>query len=114
MRKVERRAVRAAPQDPRRTRRRSTAKPRRIRTVLFSSSTPQVSLNPLHCHPSIEKQRVVSLRADGGAVEFVVPDVLQPDARVEPRPSRRKVLDERDVGDLADPAAAVRAENAGK
>src|ERR1700687_1277678 len=113
MRKVERRSVRAAPQDPRRTRRRSTAKPRRIRTVLFSSSTPQVSLNPLHCRPSIEKQRVVRLRDDGGAVEFVVPAVLQPDARVEPRPSRRKILNKRNMGDLADPAVAVRAEAAG-
>src|SRR3984957_17501321 len=114
MRRVERRAVRAAQRDPRRTRRRSAAKPRRIRAVLFSSSTPQASLNPLHCYPCIEKQRVVSLRADGGAVESVVPDVLQPNTRVEPRPSRRKILDERDVGDLADPAVAVRAEAAGK
>src|SRR5580693_10741962 len=114
MRKVERRAVRAAPRDPRRMRQRSRAKPRRIRAVLFSSSTPGVSLKLLHCYPCIEKQRVVSLRADGGAVELVVPDVLQPDARVEPRPSRRKILDERDVGDLADPAVAVRAEAAGK
>src|ERR1700692_4818722 len=114
MRQVERRAVRPAPRDPRRTRRRSAAKPRRIRAVLFSSSTPRVSLNPLHCYPCIEEQRVVSLRADCGAIELVVPDVLQPDARVEPRPSRRKILDERDVGDLADPAVAVRAEAAGK
>src|SRR5271168_5409956 len=102
-----------APRYPRQMRRRSAAATRLcLRALLLSSRASASCL--LHCQPEIEERCVVIRRTDAGAVEPLVPGVLQPDARVEPRPSRRGAADEWNVGDLADPAVTVRTEAAGK
>src|SRR5665213_3410699 len=68
----------------------------------------------LHRQPQIQERCIVARSADAGSVEPVVPGVLQPDTRIEPRPSRSDAAYERDIGDLGDPAVAVRTEAAGK
>src|SRR5215467_633747 len=55
----------------------------------------------------MQKQRVVVVCTNRGAVEFVVPGVLQADAHVRPRPSRCRTRPERDIRDLSYPAVAV-------
>src|SRR6516225_1027382 len=76
--------------------------------------SPDVTRGGLEGNPGMEEQGVVVLGTDRGAVELVVIDVLQADAGVEPRPAERLAGAERDIGDLGDPAVAVRRQrNAG-
>ena len=51
---------------------------------------------------------------DPGAFEFFVNGVIETNARVEPRPARRRTGSERDVGDLGSKAIAVRAQTTRK
>ena len=61
-----------------------------------------------HRQPDVSEQRVVGRGADASAVEPIVPGILQPDARVEPRPAWREAADEWDIGDFGDPAVGIR------
>src|ERR1700687_2427807 len=89
----------------------STAKPRRLRALLFSLRPPPLfDCVSSHRQPHVSEQRVVGRSTDAGAVEPFVPGVLQPDARIEPRPTRRETGDKWDIGDLGDPAVGIRAE----
>ena len=56
----------------------------------------------------MEEQGVFVVGASRRAVEFVVVGVLQTDACIEPRPTRRLADTERDVGDFGREAVAVR------
>src|ERR1700730_5857385 len=97
--------------DPLQMRKWSIAKPRRLRAVLLSLRPPPLfDYVSSHRQPHVSEQRVVGRSADAGAVEPFVPGVLQPDARIEPRPTRRKTANKGDIGDLGDPAVGVRAE----
>src|SRR5579872_4507300 len=97
--------------DPRQKQRPSTAITR-LRAMSFSSRAS--AFVSLHRQPQIEERRIVIRSANVGAVESFVPNVLQPDAGVEPRPARRGAADEWDVGKLGDPAGTVRTEAAGQ
>src|SRR5450759_1519553 len=61
----------------------------------------------LHRKPKIGEQRVVIMREYSVSIEFVVVSVLEPNARISPRPSWRLAANERDIGDLEDIAVAV-------
>src|ERR1700730_13387811 len=98
-------------QDPLQTRKSSTAKLRRLRASSLSLRPPPLfDYVSSHRQPHVSEQRVVGRSADAGAVAPFVPGVLQPDARIEPRPTRRKTANKWDIGDLGDPAVGVRAE----
>src|SRR5690349_372626 len=98
-------------QDPHQTQKPSTAKLRRLQAVLLSlRPSPLFDLVSSHRQPDVGEQRIVARSANTGAVKHVIRGILQPDARVEPRPSRRKTADEWDIGDFGDPAAGSRTE----
>src|SRR6516164_9978963 len=96
-------------QGPLQTPKPSTAKLRRLRALL-PSLRPLRSLTASDSHrqPHVSEQRVVGRGAEASAVEPIVPGILQPDARVEPRPAWREAADEWDIGDFGDPAARIR------
>src|SRR6516225_12208999 len=96
-------------QGPLQTPKPSTAKLRRLRALL-PSLRPLRSLTASDSHrqPHVSEQRVVGRCTDASAVEPVIPGILQPDARVEPRPAWREAADEWDIGDFGDPAVGTR------
>src|SRR6516162_10551087 len=96
-------------QGPLQTPKPSTAKLRRLRALL-PSLRPLRSLTASDSHrqPHVSEQRVVGRCTDASAVEPVIPGILQPDARVEPRAAWREAADEWDIGDFGDPAVGTR------
>src|SRR6516165_2724198 len=95
-------------QGPLQTPKPSTAKLRRLRALLPSLRPLRSLTASSHRQPHVSEQRVVGRCTDASAVEPIVPGILQPDARVEPRPAWREAADEWDIGDFGDPAARIR------
>src|SRR5947207_504400 len=94
---------------PQQTQKPSTAKLRRLQGVLLSlRPSPPFDLVSSHRQPDVGEQRVVARSASTGATELFVPGILQPNPRVEPRPSRRKAADEWNVGDFRNLALGIR------
>src|SRR5215470_2762638 len=61
-----------------------------------------------HGEPCVKEERVVVVCVDPVSVEFVVIDVLSPDAGIEPRPQGGLAHPERHIGELKHIAVAVR------
>src|SRR5579862_3700889 len=101
-------AARAAPAMP------NAAMPAAMSKSFFMAEVSVSIQGPLHCQPHVEEQCVVVACTNRGAIEFVVERVVESDAGVQPGPAWCLAGAEWDVGDLGDPAVAVRAEGAGK